>query len=142
MITVTASRYLCSRVPILQLQIRSYARIGTGLPEPSLDRMLAMPGMSIGGGMPPATQAQRERDRAKGQAMAPSSKNKSNAPRFPIERRTGPNSLASAIHAVGRARPNTDEERAKVRRYIMRVAARKGWSADIPSNWNSDGSIS
>lgn len=89
-----------------------------------------------------ATKSQREKDQAKGQAMAPSSKNKSDAPRFPIERRTGDNSLASAIKAVGRARPNTEEERAKVRRYIMRVARAKGWSADIPSNWNSDGSIS
>jgi hypothetical protein len=88
-----------------------------------------------------ANQAQREKDRAKGQAMAPSQKNKSDAPRFPIERRTGDNSLASAIRAVGRARPNTEEERAKVRRYIMRVARQKGWSADIPSSWNSDGSV-
>lgn len=91
--------------------------------------------------MPPATKEQREKDRAKGQAMAPSSKNKSDSPRFPIERRTGPNSLEAAIRAVGRARPNTEEERAKVRRYIMRVARQKGWSSDIPSSWNSDGSI-
>jgi hypothetical protein len=91
--------------------------------------------------MATATKEQREKDQAKGQAMAPSSKNKSDAPRFPIERRTGDNSLASAIKAVGRARPNTDAERAKVRRYIMRVARSKGWSSDIPSNWNSDGSI-
>jgi hypothetical protein len=88
-----------------------------------------------------ANKAQREKDRAKGQAMAPSSKNESDSPRFPIERRTGDNSLASAIKAVGRARPNTDEERAKVRRYIMRVARSKGWADDIPPSWNSDGSI-
>jgi hypothetical protein len=88
-----------------------------------------------------ASKAQRERDKAKGQAMPASEKNKSDSPRFPIERRHGENSLESAIKAVGRARPNTDEERAKVRRYIMRVARSKGWSDDIPSNWNSDGSI-
>jgi hypothetical protein len=92
--------------------------------------------------MATATKSQRESDQSKGQAMAPSKKNKSDNPRFPIERRTGDNSLASAIKAVGRARPNTEEERAKVRRYIMRVARSKGWSADIPSSWNSDGSIS
>lgn len=88
-----------------------------------------------------ANKEQRKRDQAKGQAMPPSSKNKSNSPRYPIERRTGDNSLASAIKAVGRARPNTDAEHAKVRRYIMRVARAKGWSADIPSSWNSDGSV-
>jgi hypothetical protein len=77
-----------------------------------------------------------------GQAMPPSQANASDAPRFPIKTRSGPSdSLSAAIHAVGRARPNTPEERAKVRRYIMRVAASKGWSADIPDNWNSDGSL-
>lgn len=89
-----------------------------------------------------ASQKLRQRLQAKGQAMPPSSKNESDSPRFPINGRgPGPNTLAAAISAVGRARPNTPEERAKVRRYIMRVAKAKGWSADIPDSWNSDGSI-
>jgi len=84
----------------------------------------------------------RENLQAKGQAMPPSTKNQSDSPRFPIKARgPGPNTLQAAIQAVGRARPNTPEERAKVRRYIMRVAASKGWSADIPDNWNSDGTL-
>jgi len=74
--------------------------------------------------------------------MPPSQSNESDSPRFPINARTGPsNSLQAAIHAVGRARPNTPEERAKVRRYIMRVARSKGWADDIPDNWNPDGSL-
>ena len=80
--------------------------------------------------------------RKQGQAMPPSAANESDDPRFPIKARTGPsNSLSAAIRAVGRARPNTPEERAKVRRYIMKVARQKGWSDDIPDSWNSDGSI-
>jgi hypothetical protein len=78
----------------------------------------------------------------KGQAMPPSKTNQSDSPRFPITSRTGPsNSLAAAIRAVGRAKPNTPEERAKVRRYIMGVAKTKGWSADIPSSWKPDGTL-
>lgn len=74
--------------------------------------------------------------------MPPSAANASDAPRFPINSRTGPsNSLSAAITAVGRAKPNTPAERAKVRRYIMKVARAKGWSADIPDTWNSDGSL-
>jgi hypothetical protein len=74
--------------------------------------------------------------------MPPSSQNESDSPRFPIKTRSGPsNSLSAAISAVGRARPNTPEERAKVRRYIMRVARAKGWSDDIPDTWQSDGSL-
>lgn len=73
--------------------------------------------------------------------MPPSAANESNDPRYPITARTGDNSLATAIQAVGRARPNTPEERAKVRRYIIKVAAAKGWSADIPDSWSSDGTL-
>ncbi len=80
--------------------------------------------------------------KGRGQAMPASSTNQSSDPRFPINSRSGPtNSLSAAIRAVGRARPNTPAERAKVRRYIMKVARAKGWSGDIPSSWNSDGSI-
>ena len=71
--------------------------------------------------------------------MPPSQTNKSNSPRFPIQARTGPNSLASAIKAVGRARPNTPAEHEKVRRYIKRVAKAKGWGKDIPDTWTKKG---
>jgi len=63
-------------------------------------------------------------------------------PSFPITQRTGSDSLANAIAAVGRSRPNTPEHRAAVRRYIIRVARQKGWSSDIPDSWNSDGTLS
>jgi hypothetical protein len=62
-------------------------------------------------------------------------------PSFPIKARTGPDSLANAIKAVGRTRPNTPEQRAKVRRYIIGQASKNGWSADIPDSWNSDGTL-
>jgi hypothetical protein len=87
------------------------------------------------------TSEQLAKLRRVGKAMAPSQTNQSDNPRFPISTRTGPNSLEAAIKAVGRARPNTPAERAKVRRYIMGVARQKGWSADIPSSWNSDGTL-
>jgi hypothetical protein len=78
----------------------------------------------------------------KKQAMPPSAQNQSDSPRFPINSRTGPsNSLSAAISAVGRARPNTPEERAKVRRYVMKVAKAKGWSDDIPKTWKPDGTL-
>jgi hypothetical protein len=74
--------------------------------------------------------------------MPPSQQNQSDSPRFPINSRTGPsNSLSAAISAVGRAKPNTPEERAKVRRYIMGVAKTKGWSDDIPKTWKADGTL-
>ena len=71
--------------------------------------------------------------------MPPSQTNQSNSPRFPIQARTGKNSLASAIKAVGRARPNTPAEHNKVRAYIKRVAKMKGWGSDIPESWNKKG---
>jgi hypothetical protein len=72
--------------------------------------------------------------------MPPSQHNKSDAPRFPIKTRSGPsNSLHAAIRAVGRARPNTPEEHAKVRAYIKRVAKKKGWHSDIPDSWKKGG---
>jgi hypothetical protein len=71
--------------------------------------------------------------------MPPSQHNASNAPRFPIQARTGPNSLASAIKAVGRAKPNTPAEHSKVRSYIKKVAKAKGWHSDIPPTWKKGG---
>lgn len=77
-----------------------------------------------------------------GQAMPPSSQNESDDPRFPVKTRNGPSdSLEAAIKAVGRARPNTPEERAKVRRYLIGVAKQKGWSSDIPDSWDNDGTL-
>lgn len=58
--------------------------------------------------------------------------------RFPIESRAD---LLKAIRAVGRARPNTDAERAKVRKHIMSRAKSLGLTSLIPDSWNSDGSI-
>jgi hypothetical protein len=78
---------------------------------------------------------ERQSLQKKGQALPPSQKNESDAPRFPIKRRHGEDSLESAIKAVGRARPNTPEEHAKIRAYIKRVAKAKGWGADIPDSW-------
>lgn len=80
--------------------------------------------------------------RKSGHAMPPSSSNKSNDPRFPISSRSGPsNSLSAAIARVGSAKPNTPEERAKVRRYIIKVARQHGWSDDIPDSWAGDGTL-
>lgn len=59
--------------------------------------------------------------------------------RYPIETKED---LRNAIHAVGRARPNTDAERAKVRRHIMKRARALGLTDLIPDSWNSDGSLS
>jgi hypothetical protein len=82
-----------------------------------------------------ANTEERKRLQARGQALPPSQQNQSDDPRFPIKQRTGKDSLASAIKAVGRARPNTPEEHARIRAYIKRVAKAKGWSADIPDSW-------
>lgn len=82
---------------------------------------------------------ERQSLQKKGQALPPSQKNVSDAPRFPIARRTGQDSLASAIKAVGRARPNTPEEHNRIRAYIKRVARKKGWGKDIPSSWKGGG---
>jgi hypothetical protein len=50
-------------------------------------------------------------------------------------------SLEDAIRAVGRARPNTEEHRAKVRRHIIKRARALNATNRIPDNWNSDGSL-
>ena len=57
---------------------------------------------------------------------------------FPIRNRED---LANAIRAVGRVRPNTEAERAKVRRYIIRRARALGLTGMIPETWASDGSL-
>lgn len=50
-------------------------------------------------------------------------------------------SLQDAIHAVGRARPNTEAHRAKVRRHIIKRARALNAANRIPDNWNSDGTL-
>jgi hypothetical protein len=61
-----------------------------------------------------------------------------NGGRFPIRNR---DDLANAIRAVGRVRPNTEEARAKVRRFIIKRARQLDASSMIPDSWNSDGSL-
>lgn len=59
-------------------------------------------------------------------------------PRFQI-RNAG--ELDDAIKAVGRVRPNTDEARAKVRKFILARAKALGLSSRIPDTWNADGTL-
>ena len=58
--------------------------------------------------------------------------------RYNIENRQD---LQNAILAVGRVRPNTDEARAQVRRFIVKRARELNLTNLIPSNWNADGSL-
>lgn len=58
--------------------------------------------------------------------------------RFQIRNRTD---LQNAIHAVGRVRPNTQEARAQVRRFILKRARELNLTSVIPANWNADGSL-
>lgn len=58
---------------------------------------------------------------------------------FPIQNR---GNLEDAIRAVGRARPNTSEQRAKVRRHIIKRARALGAQNLIPDTWRSNGSLS
>lgn len=58
--------------------------------------------------------------------------------KFPI--RNGQD-LENAIRAVGRVRPNTDEARAQVRRFILKRARELNLPSVIPANWNADGSL-
>ena len=58
--------------------------------------------------------------------------------RFPIANRQD---LQNAILAVGRVRPNTDQARAQVRRFVMKRAAELNLSSMIPPNWSADGSL-
>jgi hypothetical protein len=49
--------------------------------------------------------------------------------------------LQNAILAVGRVRPNTEEARAQVRRFILKRARELNLTSMIPANWNADGSL-
>ena len=77
---------------------------------------------------------QKKKLLAKGQAI----KNASGKPSFQIANK---NDLSNAIRAVGRVRPNTEEARSRVRRYIIRRARALGASNMIPDTWSADGSL-
>lgn len=64
--------------------------------------------------------------------------NAKGAPSYQIRNATD---LDNAIRAVGRVRPNTDEARARVRKYIMARAKALGLSSAIPDTWAADGSL-
>lgn len=49
--------------------------------------------------------------------------------------------LDRAIKAVGRVRPDTEESRAKVRRFIIRRARELNLASHIPETWAADGSL-
>ena len=84
--------------------------------------------------MPDLSQQERERLAKQGKAM-PSD---DGGGRFPIRNRAD---LLRAIQAVGRVRPNTEEARAKVRRFIIKRARELGLTSLIPDSWASDGSL-
>ena len=75
-----------------------------------------------------------------GKAMPP--KEPGGRPRFPIRNASD---LDNAIRAVGRATgstgQHTEEERAKVRRYIASRAKALGLSSKLPDTWQADGSL-
>lgn len=73
-----------------------------------------------------------------GQALRASKNQASNAPKFNI---TDVDHLDRAIRAVGRTRPNTEAEHRRVRRHIIRNAARLHATSHIPDTWNADGSL-
>lgn len=58
--------------------------------------------------------------------------------RFNIQNRSD---LEKAIKAVGRVRPDTDEARAKVRRFVMKRAKALDLMDVIPPDWQADGTL-
>lgn len=74
--------------------------------------------------------AARTRAAAQGQAMT--------GGRFPVKTRAD---LENAIRAVGRVRPNTEEARSQVRRFLIKRARAIGASDAIPDTWAADGSL-
>jgi len=65
-------------------------------------------------------------------------KNASGDPSFQVR---NADDLDNAIRAVGRVRPDTDEARARVRRYLIQRAKALGLSSRIPDSWADDGSL-
>lgn len=80
--------------------------------------------------------ATMRRLRSQGKAMPPSEPG--GRPRFQIQNATD---LDNAIRAIGRVRPNTEEARAKVRKYVIARARALGLSSKIPDTWAADGSL-
>lgn len=74
--------------------------------------------------------AARKKAAAQGQAMP--------GGRFPVKTRAD---LENAIRAVGRVRPNTEEARSRVRRFIIQRAKAIGASDAVPDTWSADGSL-
>jgi hypothetical protein len=74
--------------------------------------------------------AARKKAAAQGQAMP--------GGRFPVKTRAD---LENAIRAVGRVRPDTEEARSQVRRFLIKRAKALGASDAIPDTWAADGSL-
>jgi hypothetical protein len=64
--------------------------------------------------------------------------NAKGTPSFPIRNAAD---LDKAIQAVGRVKPNTEEARSRVRRYIASRAKALGLSSRIPDSWAADGTL-
>lgn len=73
-----------------------------------------------------------------GKAMPPKPGSGSTPGRFPVR---NADELAKAIQAVGRVRPNTDEARARVRRFIIARAKALNLSSQIPDSWDASGNL-
>lgn len=73
----------------------------------------------------------------KGQAMPPGSGG-GRPGRFQVRNRAD---LDNAIKAVGRVRPNTEEARSKVRRFLIRRAKALNATDMIPDTWKADGTL-
>lgn len=78
--------------------------------------------------------ATMKRLQSQGKAMP----NAKGTPSFPIRNAAD---LDKAIQAVGRVKPNTEEARSRVRRYIQARAKALGLSSKIPDNWSADGTL-
>jgi hypothetical protein len=74
--------------------------------------------------------AARKKAAAAGQAMP--------GGRFPVKSRAD---LEAAIRAVGRVRPDTEEARAQVRRFLIKRAKAIGATDALPETWAADGSL-
>lgn len=73
---------------------------------------------------------------ARGQAMPAPGQGRPG--RFQVTDRA---SLDDAIRAIGRVRPDTDEARAKVRRFVMKRAKALNLMDAIPDTWAADGNL-
>jgi hypothetical protein len=72
------------------------------------------------------------------QSQGKAVKNASGNPSFPVRNAAD---LDKAIQAVGRVKPNTEEARSRVRKYIIGRARSLGLGSKIPDTWADDGSL-